>query len=195
MDLTDEQITKLCFGQTVFANKQALLRWPTAQYHCINNCHLQDYDYVTNVEVHAESRPQNKKVFKGEFIHYNVFGHHEDAVLITQKWDSLLLSNNKGTLPWCPGIMQELTIPLAIDKGFTELIIVGWDMGLGYEHGVPCPHEPKYTIVEWEHNAMVNSSESYYNWLLKNGIQIKLLSTQSSLSDAIPRITLKEAIS
>ncbi len=183
-DLSDLQINTLCAGKQVFAVKQALLRYPRAQYHFINNVNLIEYQYTHQV-VHAISRAQFKGVF-GTYNHWHeLCGKRADCLLETHDFGKSLTEPR----PWGPGIMFELVIPMAIEMGWKEAVIVGWDMA-NRDHAI-MDGQPAAT-PDWEIAETVEASGPYYDWCLSKGLSIRLLSSRTALN--MPRTTWEDEV-
>lgn len=198
-DLTEADLARLCHGRVVFAVKQALLRYPGADYHILNPVHLQPYRYGRNTMVFSSNWAAHAPL-PGVDFHFEKrgCGVKEDSLVITRDWDRSLL-DTQFDRQWGPGIMFEMVIPLAIHFGIQRLIVVGWDLGPPeanfYRHAIEPPNPIE--LYSWETAATIDASADYYEWLRSLDFRLELLSgtsTKSYLSPAIPRITLTEAV-
>ncbi len=207
-DLDDPSLPAVCRGRVVFAVKQALLRYPNADYHILNPVHLRPYDYA---KLQAASRlaggGRRPTVFTsnwaanaplpGADYHFEKrgCGRKEQSLVVTRDWDRSLLAVQHER-QWGPGIMLEMVVPLAVHFRIARLIIAGWDLGppgaTTSQHAFPVPNP--IDLYPWEFAATIDASGDYYRWVRRQGVALELLSTRSYLAAEIPRVNPTEAL-
>ncbi len=103
--------------------------------------------------------------------------------------------------PCGPGIMYETVIYLAEHLGVKEIVALGWDLSTKeksdpskYKHfyGTSKDLTNRGDILGWEIEETRAATEPLTKWLRSKDIELKLVSTQSSLWDGIERIRLDD---
>jgi hypothetical protein len=195
-DLTEADLARLCHGRVVFAVKQALLRYPGANYHILNPVHLQPYRYEPRPTVFSSNWAANAPL-PGVDYHFEKCGcgRKEHSLVVTRDWNRSLPAV-QHCRQWGPGIMFELVAPLAIHFGIKRLIVVGWDLGppgaTTTEHALAVPNP--IDLYPWEIAATIAAAGDYFRWLQGQGVALELLSRRSHLPADIPRIAYQEAL-
>lgn len=187
-DLSDADLARVCRGRVVIAVKQAIVRYPEAEYHLLNHIRLARYDYVT-------ARPTvmycGNTMLTPPACDYAMSvldcGSADKSLVVGRDWDRCLFGRQYGR-QFGPGIVLELAVPLALHLGVSRLITIGWDASTAPHAVAPDATKPS----QWEHDATVAASGDYYHWLLTRGLSLQLLSRRSKLSAVVPRVTLQE---
>lgn len=131
-EYSQEDLTKLCAGTTVFAVKQAFQYVPTVcDFLLLNTWNYQKYDFTQRHPlVIYEKGPVDPIVFGQHDIQYEL---PETSDLSTQlarskKFDDYTFDQSLER-PWGPGVLYELGFYLAEYMGFKNIITLGWDVG------------------------------------------------------------------
>lgn len=108
------------------------------------------------------------------------------------------LIQNKPERPCGPGIMYETVLFTALHLGVNKITCIGWDLTKeivnqsNYEHfyGNTSNLVNKGDILDWEVKETREFSKPFYEWCVKNDVELCLASTQSSLYEQIPRVEM-----
>lgn len=210
-DLSDDEINKLCEDRVVFCVKQAIHRYPKCHFHFWNCSNLPligpenkkyHYDYSNHMPIVIGSSNFNLAQRISPFQYYDVFytipGYRnieKDTVAGSRNFEAFTLDNSFFR-PCGPGIMYETVIYYAYTLKPKEIICVGWDLSYDWNNNETHFYNTEVDIKgsqnQNEIDITIQSSSDLYYWLRSNGIQLKLLSTRSKLSDEIPRITMSD---
>jgi hypothetical protein len=185
-DLTSRQIATLCKVRTPMAVKQAICAAPESQYHFINNVNLADYQGIGIPRSYAVSRSCFRDIMPPDYEWHELQG--KDGLVNTLDWESSLMHNR--IRPWGPGIMFEIVIPMAINDGFKDIVVVGWDMS-DRSHAIT-PEGGAAVTPDWEITKTIEASADYDRWLRGLGIRVTILSEQSSIQ--MERVTYLGAL-
>ena len=124
---------------------------------------------------------------------------NNEFLVRTGKIEEFLIKNNL-TRPCGPGIMYETVLYTALHLGVKKIICLGWDLTNNknikedtYQHfyGNTKNLINRGDILSWEIEETKNFSDKFYEWCTKNCIDLELASSQSALSEKIPRIKLE----
>lgn len=195
--LSPQKIEGLKKEYCIFAIKQAHNIAPLfTDFHFINDNNLSTYGYFPHTKRVVEY-PRNN--YRGGLR----AGTSDYTFIVDQNTDynkslSATHSFSEWTLdktlirPWGPGIIYELVFYFAHYIGMKEIITIGWDLGPTasrdhfYNHSVTNPAAPLHPE---EAKNEVNLTRGFYEWLLSQGISLKVESG-SYVHESIPRITL-----
>jgi len=122
---------------------------------------------------------------------------NNDFLVRTGNINKHLLKNNL-TRPCGPGIMYETVLFMAIHLGVKKITCLGWDLSQGrvnedtYKHfyGNTTKLRNRGDILEWEIEETRKFSLRFFNWLKREGIELRIASKNSYLPPEIPRIEL-----
>lgn len=108
-----------------------------------------------------------------------------------------LLKLPDAIVPWGPGLMYEIAIPLALHAGVSHIHLVGWDIGsLNKKSTEAFSNEHFYDnskiematkITNLEILTVANSTASLKNWLEIRGIGLSVISDQSLVHESVSR--------
>jgi glycosyltransferase involved in cell wall biosynthesis len=123
---------------------------------------------------------------------------NNEFLVRTGEIDNFLLKNNL-TRPCGPGIMYETVLFTALHLGVKSITCIGWDLTMDqvkeddYQHfyGSTEGLLNRGDILDWEIRETREFSKVFHEWCIKNNIELKISSTQSTLCEKIPRITLE----
>jgi len=110
-------------------------------------------------------------------------------------WDKMLMLQEQPHTWWGTSILFEQAIPMALLLGCTEIRTIGWDMTTGahsYKHD-----KVNFTPMSGEEQKTIDSIEgtkSLYDWCIKKGITINILSKVNNADKRFNRIELIEEI-
>lgn len=133
--------------------------------------------------------------------------NQNNCLAVTKEFSKWKLSNRVNR-PWGPGIMYESVFYNLIHMGFKKLFIVGWDYsdpnkpvrhlnhfynkkqnesgGLKYFRNIAGP------MFNGENYLVVESSKDLCHFLHKEGVEAKLISQKSFISEEFKRVKLRE---
>ena len=123
---------------------------------------------------------------------------NNEFLVRTGKIDEFLIEN-KVDRPCGPGIMYETVLFTALHLGVKSLTCIGWDLTMkkvnqsNYNHFYGSTENliNRGDILDWEIDETRDFSKNFYEWCVKNNIELKLASNKSSLYDKIPRVNLE----
>lgn len=109
-------------------------------------------------------------------------------------WNNLLRFPD-SVIPWGPGLMYEVAIPLAILSGVKHIYLVGWDIGSKqsdisfhnkhfYDNSKV---EMKTLMTNDEIDVVSASTEHLKKWLNTRGIELSIISDSSLVHSSVPR--------
>ena len=116
----------------------------------------------------------------------------------TENFDDFYMMETHTEVKFGIGMMYEMAIPLALLLGCKKIVVIGWDLG-----------EPKTSTTDWNHFYNINlgkvtgpasgeiaqklaSTDKLHDWFVEKGIDVKLISDQSFISNKFERIQLKD---
>lgn len=113
-----------------------------------------------------------------------------------ESWNNMLAFPD-GIVPWGPGLMYELAIPMALHAGVTHIYLVGWDIGsLNKKSNEPFLNQHFYDekqiqmktkITSLEIETVASSTKSLNDWLSKQGIGLSVVSDRSLVDNCVKR--------
>lgn len=174
----------------------------------INFCNLTDFDWknisapvfwTTFDESHPLMIKENNfkcdETFKATGNGKNNADGFASSTAGSQKWDNLI-ELEEGVIKWGPGLMYELAIPLAIHLGVNKICLVAWDIGKLSEDKEAFVNEhfydstrikSKMKINDTEIEVVSKSTDSLFEWLKKDGIELSVVSPSSLVSKKVKR--------
>jgi len=123
---------------------------------------------------------------------------NNEFVVKTKDFDKYLMSDH-AERPCGPGIMYETVIYMALHLGVKKIVALGWDLSYNdpksykeYKHfyGGTDKLVNRGDILPWEITATREASEELFKWLKNKGVELELVSNQSTLYEEIPRVKL-----
>jgi len=114
----------------------------------------------------------------------------------TCNFDDFYMMQTHTEVKWGRGMMYEMALPLALLLGCKKIVIIGWDLG-----------NPETSTTDWNHFYNINlgkvtgpapgeiaqkiaSTDKLYDWFVKKGVDVKIISDQSFVSSKFSRIEL-----
>ena len=172
----------------------------------LNLCNYQNYDW-DNFQcpvIWAAFEDDHRDIFlkkkvKQDFI-IDVYdnrdnnGKFDKTIAKRLEWERLLeFSESKAC--WGPGLMYEVAIPYALHLGVNNIVLVAWDIGIQNNNKECFQNDHFYantveipTAISNEEISLVSdSSGDLRRWLLKQNVNISIVSNQSSGHHSIPR--------
>jgi hypothetical protein len=119
----------------------------------------------------------------------------KDILCFSRKFEENLLEH-KFERCLGPGIMYETILYTIIHLGVSEINVFGWDIAPNNSHyyGDNRNLWNPGNVISWERQAIIDSSEHLYNWLLSRNIKLNIYSDSSHLFHGIPRKQLKQCL-
>jgi hypothetical protein len=123
---------------------------------------------------------------------------NNEFLVKTKEFDKYLMQEHNER-PCGPGIMYETVIYMALHLGVKKIVVFGWDLSYNdpkslkeYKHfyGGTDNLMNRGDILSWEITETREASKDLYNWLKGKGVELELVSKQSTLYKEIPRVTL-----
>jgi len=123
---------------------------------------------------------------------------NNEFIVKTKEFDKYLLEEHPER-PCGPGIMYETVIYMALHLGVKKIVVLGWDLSYNdpkslkeYKHfyGETESLINRGDILAWEITETRETSEDLFKWLKNKGVELELVSNQSTLYDGIPRVNL-----
>ena len=131
-------------------------------------------------------------VINPPYINYN------QTVQATCNFDDFYMMETHTEVKLGIGMMYEMAIPLSLLLGCKKMVMIGWDLG-----------DPKTSTTNWNHfyntkigkvtgpepgeiSQKIESTNKLYDWFAEKGIEVKLISDQSFISNKFERIQLKD---
>jgi hypothetical protein len=115
-----------------------------------------------------------------------------------QDWSNLLRLP-ASEVPWGPGLMYEIAIPLALHTGVSHIYLVGWDIGTlnkttddGFDNEHFYNNEKvrmKTKITNLEIETVARSTKSLRVWLEARGVGLSVVSDRSLVDKSVTRDT------
>ena len=94
---------------------------------------------------------------------------------------------------WGPGMFYEMMMPLCLQLGVKDIVIIGWDLALkhsGVKHEHFYEEEGDCKPQMGELQQAIISTSSFYDWCEKNNITLKIISDINEADERFERITL-----
>ena len=123
---------------------------------------------------------------------------NNEFIVKTKEFDKYLLKEHPER-PCGPGIMYETVIYMALHLGVKKIVVLGWDLSYNdpkslkeYKHfyGETENLVNRGDILAWEITETREASEDLFKWLRNKGVELELVSNQSTLYEEIPRVSL-----
>jgi len=123
---------------------------------------------------------------------------NNEFIVKTKEFDKYVI-NDHLERPCGPGIMYETVIYMALHLGVKKIVALGWDLSYNdpkslkeYKHfyGETENLFNRGDILSWEITETREASKDLYKWLKNKGVELELVSTQSTLYKEIPRVGL-----
>lgn len=189
---TTEYLEEKLAGKTVIAVKQAIDKYPKADYHCWNCCNLPHpvsdihYPYTKSIPVVVASSNFAQGLKWSNKQHVDIFCKIPDPsvdgwefLVFTKDYDRWTFKNSPDKRPCGPSIMYETVLFLAYHIGAKTITTIGWDLQDKpklkhfYDGGKRPPlYNPGYTLP-WEVEATVKATKDVYFWLRNNGVELR----------------------
>ena len=179
-------------------------------FHILNTWNLSEYNWLDNSIVYwslAKSYANEQlqrildmkapidlfiPVINPPYINYN------QTVQATCNFDDFYMMETHTEVKLGIGMMYEMAIPLSLLLGCKKMVMIGWDLG-----------DPKTSTTNWNHfyntkigkvtgpepgeiSQKIESTNKLYDWFAEKGIEVKLISDQSFISNKFERIQLKD---
>lgn len=206
-EYTKERLLEYIKDDVVICIKQAQYEFvEECDYHFLNDNNLVHYRYPEKTEIisspahNIDYRPYCSKPISYSFK----IRKERDIERTVSGLKNFSLNEVTQPYPestWGPGIMYESVIPFVVHCGFSRIKFIGWDYTVNsqdghlthyYEHserkGFQNPAAP---LAKREAELVIESSEVLFYYLQSKGITSEILSSQSAISDAFPRRSLK----
>ena len=198
-------------NKLVFSIKQAynILKEET-DFHLLNTYNLSEYEWSDNSIIYWSlsksyaneqlQRIVNMKAPIDLFIPVinPPFVNYDQTVQATCNFDDFYMMETHTEVKFGIGMMYEMAIPLALLLGCKKIVVIGWDLG-----------EPKTSTSDWNHFYNIDlgkvtgpasgeiaqklaSTDKLHDWFVEKGIDVKLISDQSFISNKFERIQLKD---
>jgi hypothetical protein len=113
-----------------------------------------------------------------------------------EKWTNFFKFPD-GKVPWGPGLMYEMAIPLALHTGVSHIYLVGWDIGtinkntseefLNDHFYDEKNIEMKTEITNLEIETVAGSTKSLRDWLASRGVGLSVISDRSLVDKSVKR--------
>lgn len=175
----------------------------------MNFCNYSDYDW-SNIShpvfwVSFDKNHRNlikKENIKCDFI-ADVHSNGENNIAGFSKsmagnlnWEGMFEIKNNKTM-WGPGLMYEMSIPIALHAGVEKIYLVAWDIGsIKKERGRKFLNEHFYdnkilkfktNITTDEIEIVAQSTLSLNDWMNKRGVKLVVVSDRSMVDESIAR--------
>ena len=120
----------------------------------------------------------------------------------TCNFDDFYMMETHTEVKFGIGMMYEMAIPLTLLLGCKKIVIIGWDLGNPKHEYAPENWKHFYNDIrtkttgpaEGEISEIVASTDKLYNWFIKKGIDVKLISDNSFISNKFERIKLSDIV-
>ena len=130
----------------------------------------------------------------------------EGTTAYTRNFDNWKQLGQETRVMWGPGILYESGFPLCYHLGVKKIVTIGWDIGdLSRYQGQE--RDPDWfeqhakdiyvqkTTTSPTYNELKNTIEctkEMYDWFVKEGIEVNILSDRSPADERFKRITIEE---
>lgn len=213
-EYTKDYLDNLLKDKLVFSVKQAYDRHPQiTDFHFFNCCNLpiadnkiEHYSYTDDkdpIVIGSSNYPEGMRWSR--YQKYDLFLNvqnraniEKEFLCFTKDFDSHILEKQVQR-PCGPGIMLETIMYTAVHLGVKNIFALGWDLSYDnlkdvekYKHffGETKNLFNRGDMLDWEIQATRDVSKDLYYWLKSKGINLNIVSTQSSLYKGIPRVKL-----
>ena len=116
----------------------------------------------------------------------------QDTIAGSLNFDDMKLLGSRCEVTWGPGMFYEMMIPLCLHLGVKNIVTIGWDLKVTDEHKHFYTDKMDCKPQVGELEQAVNSTEPFYDWCVKNNINLKIISNINEVDDRFRRIELED---
>ena len=197
----------------VFSIKQAynILKEET-DFHLLNTYNLSEYKWTDNPIVfwslsksYAEEQLQRIVQMEAPIdlfvpVINPPFIDRTQTTQATCNFDDFHMMEEITEVKFGIGMMYEMAIPLALILGCKKIVVIGWDLGNPEQEFAPENwkhfYDDKRTKItgpaQGEIAEIIASTDKLYDWFVQKGIDVKLISDTSFISNKFDRIKLSD---
>lgn len=196
-DFSLEELKEIAKDKVVIAIKQALDKYPKADYHILNDNNLKYYNYNPKPIVLASHAANvNNFYLKSIADYFFLIDQNTDysqSLSCTLNFDEETLENKPYIRRFGPGVMWELAIPFCYHIGIANIYSVGIDLAKKGDRSRKHFYKntvinPAHLLTKEEADNEINLSGYFFRWLRNNGVDWFVLSRNSYLHPDIPRL-------
>lgn len=183
-------------------------------FHLLNTWNHKKTKYVTDntIVVYALAKSYFKEHLEFASMHpmdifvpvsNPPFTMQHQTTAATREFDNLFSFRHGVEIKWGPGLTYELAFPIPLLLGCKKIITIGWDIGDPYAKWDSSQHfvsdESSKEVYDDEKGTQpqdgelieaIESTKEFYDWSVKRGIDIKIVSDRNPADKRFERITL-----
>lgn len=159
-----------------------------ADIHVYNPCNYSSFNYHDDCikMFSAFRRYQYNQYYNYDIFFPSAYKDIKNCTATTKDFD-YMQSQLVKDLVWGPGIMYDLVIPLCVHIGVKKIFVYGWDIHYGNDpYFFDSNHSKRPSIEEME--LIAQSTDFLYDWLSVKGIELFIMTPNSSVSQRFKRL-------
>lgn len=203
-----QKMLNFCKDKVIFTVKQAFHKYgEISNYHFFNDNNFLPYN-TEAIKIASSGNLEwaRKYIWKEQFkidLFFrivNATGDVNQSISGTLDFQKMLLSSQKERV-WGPGIMYETVLPFALYTGTKKIYVNGWDYTTTEEGTLKHYYDEKKAekilintgnkigeMANKEKEVFLKSTDSMYDFLKTLGVELKIISNCSELSNKFERI-------